>query len=250
MSIALASKAAEPWSRRMSRVLLIRALRGRGTRSTDWGEALIAEFEETVGRWEAVRWSASGLRVAWRQRRGIAPSSAGAAVAAPPSLRRRLRRYLVIGLVVVVAGVLINWQVATVKDVPSMAMSPTLRPDDKVVVDKLGFRIFGVHYGDVVTIASAAFGPGGGSDDLFRRVAGLPNDTIECRDGRVLRNGQPVAESAQSPRTNCTSVTVPAGSVYVLGDNSDNAIDSRQLGPIPESDITGSVLFRLWPPLR
>ncbi|HWH00854.1 MAG TPA: hypothetical protein VNV66_16430 [Pilimelia sp.] len=58
------------WVRRVARHLLARAVRGRGARRAPWGEAILAEFDQTRGGWEAVRWAAGGVRVALRERRG------------------------------------------------------------------------------------------------------------------------------------------------------------------------------------
>jgi signal peptidase I len=164
---------------------------------------------------------------------------------------RRWGRYVTAAVLLMGALLVINWQVATVRDVPSMAMNPTYIPRDKIVLDKLSFRLTGVHYGDVVAIGSDVLGPGDGGDDLYRRVIGLPNDTIECRDGHVYRNGRQLDQTVPTPSdTACTRVTVPANRVYVLGDDRQVAVDSRQLGPLPQSSITGRVLFRIWPPFH
>src|SRR5688500_108810 len=55
--------------RAAARFVLTAAVRGRRTSGGPWGEAVLAEFGETHGRWQAVRWAAGGLRTAWRERR-------------------------------------------------------------------------------------------------------------------------------------------------------------------------------------
>jgi signal peptidase I len=54
--------------RRAARVVLVAAVRGRGARGGPWGEAVLAEFDQTRGGWEAVRWAACGLRAVVQER--------------------------------------------------------------------------------------------------------------------------------------------------------------------------------------
>jgi signal peptidase I len=77
----------------------------------------------------------------------------------------------------------------------------------------------------------------------IKRVVGLPGDRISCRDGRLYRDDRAVEERYVAARsTDCTPVTVPAGTVYVLGDDRSVSMDSRRWGPIPRRDVTGRVL--------
>ena len=55
--------------RRAARAVLVAAVRGRRARGGPWGEAALAEFDQTIGSWEAVRWAAGGLRAVWHERR-------------------------------------------------------------------------------------------------------------------------------------------------------------------------------------
>lgn len=227
--------------RKACRAVLTRAVRGRLDRGSTWGEALLGEYEVATGRWETLRWTASGLRLAWRERR----RSARAAAATPiRPAARWLRRTVTVAVVLVLAGVLVNWRVADVLYVPSSGMSPTLNPGDRVLVDKLAYT---VERGDLVVLSPRVLGTSPTSDRLVRRVLGLPGDRLECRDGKVFRNGAAADEAYldSGTRTDCASVTVPPGSYFVLGDNRGSAIDSRQLGPIAAGQVVGKVLLRL-----
>jgi signal peptidase I len=86
--------------------------------------------------------------------------------------------------------------------------------------------------------------------DFIKRVIGLPGDTINCRGGKLFRNGRPVTEPYLDPGTpteSCTRTTVPPGQLFVMGDNRDNSQDSRVFGPIQESDVVGRAFVRIWP---
>jgi signal peptidase I len=222
--------------RRAAYRLLVAVVRGRRERGGEWGEAVLGEFGETRGDWEAVRWAVGGLRTVWLSR--------------PIGIT-----YRVIGIVVisVVAGLLINQFVLTVGYVASGSMEPTQMVGDRYLMDKVSYRLTGIHRGNLVVITE----PVGGGDPVpanprVKRVIGLPGDTIECRDGQVWRNGKQVDEpylegGVDDSETDCTTVKVPSGELYLLGDHRLVSQDSRQDGPISESAVRGRVLARIWP---
>ena len=95
-----------------------------------------------------------------------------------------------------------------------------------------------------------------GSDDgkpYIKRVIGLPGDRVDFEDGYVTINGERLEESYLSgPITDCDGrrhcrLTVPEGTVYVLGDNRDNSADSRVFGPVSVDRIVGKAWFANWP---
>ena len=100
--------------------------------------------------------------------------------------------------------------------------------------------------GDLVALRDPS-----GAGSIVKRVVGLPGDVVEIQDAVLLVGGAPVAE----PYADLSGidgvfygpVTVPAGSVLVLGDDRGRSVDSRDFGPVPVSGVTGRVLLRLWP---
>ncbi len=88
------------------------------------------------------------------------------------------------------------------------------------------------------------------SRDFIKRVVGTPGDYISCQQGRLYRNRQVVSEPYVAPSTtteNCTPMTVPAGKLYVMGDNRNHSDDSRAFGPIERSSVVGRAFVRIWP---
>src|SRR5262249_34672277 len=86
---------------------------------------------------------------------------------------------------------------------------------------------------------------------LIKRVIGLPGDTVEGRDGHVFINGKQLIEPYLPPsaRTDDFSpVTIPAGHVWMMGDNRTNSSDSRAFGAIDESALIGRAFAKVWPP--
>lgn len=125
-------------------------------------------------------------------------------------------------------------------------------------VDREGSWTFtpfgGVSRGDVIVLEP----PLAHDQPYIKRVIGLPGDHITFRDGYVYVNGEQLNEDyIDGPITECSAsgtravdtcdVTVPAGSVYVLGDHRDNSQDSRYFGVVPEANIDGKAFFTNWP---
>jgi signal peptidase I len=133
--------------------------------------------------------------------------------------------------------------------IPSLSMAPTLQINDRVLVNKLSYDLHEVNRGDLVVFESP---PNEGSEtkDLIKRVIGLPGETVESRDGRILINGQ-VLDEPYLDRGVTTGalekITVPPDHLWVMGDNRANSRDSRFFGPIEESLVIGRAFVRVWP---
>lgn len=223
--------------RRLSRALLTRAA---GAGST-WAAAATGELDAAPSDWAALRWTLSGLRVAFWERRRREAARAGV----PRPGVQRARKVVLIGVTLIVALITVNWRVATVVDIPSTSMLPTLRVDDRVLVDKVGFHMTGLHRGDLVVVAM----PVPQRYWIVKRVVGLPGDRMECRADAVYRNGAPIPGTGPGA-LGCDPVTVPAGSMYLLGDDATVSMDSRQFGPVAQSTVVGRLVGRVWPVTR
>ncbi len=97
--------------------------------------------------------------------------------------------------------------------------------------------------------------PGGAYVVEVLRVIGLPQETVSFTDGRIVIDGQTVTPPehlrgirfhADVPGVELVGhpFTVPEGHYYLLGDNPEEARDSRMLGAFPEADIRGRVSGR------
>ena len=225
--------------RRVARAVLVAAVRGRRARGGPWGEAALAEFDQTNGRWEAVRWAAGGLWAVWHERR--------AEIRTLPRGVRAQRALLGAALLSLPAAVVVNQFVLTARYIPSGSMEPTVRVQDRILIDRVGFRLTGVRYGDIVEFSIPQV-PG---SPALKRVIGLPGDTIECRQGRVFRNGaaldEPYVERGDSTDDCGAPVTVPAAALFVLGDHRRVSQDSRRWGTIPQGAVDGRLLTKIWP---
>ncbi len=139
-----------------------------------------------------------------------------------------------------------------------MEMRNTLQPGDEVLTDPLLPALFGYGRGDVVMVR---LGPSPSPDDLVSayRVIGLPGDTVDLRAGHVVVNGRrleepyvrdgvPTDPEGSGPEgSGQTHWVVPAGSLFVLGDERAFAADSRVYGAFPLANVVGRAWLRCWP---
>ncbi len=145
--------------------------------------------------------------------------------------------------------------------IPSPSMEPTLKVGDRVLVNKLSYKLHDVHRSDIVVFERPSTKPQTveGCDgqqvtitppanaenvhDLIKRVVALGGETIESRSGRIFVNGQPLdepylASNVVTPVFSTFSspcIRVPKGDVFVLGDNRTNSSASNSFGPIPRA---------------
>ena len=176
-------------------------------------------------------------------------------------------------IVALVVAVLIKTFLVQAFWIPSGSMVPTLEIDDRVLVNKLEYRIQEPGRGDIVvfdspyleesdepesfrvlvtrTLAEAlGIRSGGVPDDFIKRVIALPGETIEVVDNQVLIDGIAIDEpylpaGVQMP--DFGPVTVAPTELFVMGDNRNSSSDSRVFGPIDEGEVVGRAFVLMWP---
>lgn len=194
-------------------------------------------------------------------------------------LRSAWRKHIRPLLIVLVAACSFRSAVADWNDVPSGSMRPNIVEGDRIFVNKLSYdlkvpfttwriaRWASPRRGDVVVL----YGPEDGKR-LVKRVIGLPGDTVELRDNRLVINGQPASyeplgqtppdetspkprllleelaghahpvvltPAVNSPKRCFGPMRVPPGRYFLLGDNRDYSRDSRWFGFVPQDNIVG-----------
>ena len=134
--------------------------------------------------------------------------------------------------------------------IPSESMFPTLTEDDRVLVNKLSYRLHDVRRGDLVVFERPPSEPDSTIKDLIKRVVALEGETIEERDGELYIDGrlleEPYLDDGVDSR-NLVRTVVPEGHVFVMGDNRDASRDSRFFGPIDTELIVGRAFVQVWP---
>ncbi len=146
------------------------------------------------------------------------------------------------------------------------SMLPTLQNEDRLLVFQLQSR---PHNGEIIVInaESAALIAENGSlymadglhKSIVKRVVAVGGQTLDIHseEGIVYINGEPQEELYTNTITQLPALgnafgypfTIPEGYVFVMGDNRDISLDSRyvNVGLVPEEDIEGTVLLRLYP---
>jgi signal peptidase I len=178
-----------------------------------------------------------------------------------PSDRRAPARSAIASLLefvlMLVAAVALAWLIRTFLVepyvIPSGSLIPTIQIGDQVLVNKFVYRLGAPKYRDIVVLDD----PTGETPMLIKRVIALGGQTVDLRDGKVVIDGVPLDEPYTygqpslpgDPRITYP-VTLPKGTVWVMGDNRTQSKDSRWLGPLPLTSVHGRAFVIYWPPSR
>ena len=175
-------------------------------------------------------------------------------------LRSFLEWFSVIGVALVVA-VVIRVFLLQQFYISGPSMETTMFSDNRVLVNKLAYRIGEIDRGDVVVFDRAI--PNGDEiqhDDLIKRVIALGGETIAITKCVVYINGAELAEpylpkrdtEMTDPADRCSTVDMEAiilesDEIFLMGDNRPQSFDSRMFGPIKRNLIIGQAFVLLWP---
>ena len=137
-----------------------------------------------------------------------------------------------------------GFQVARVE---GQSMAPTLADQDRLIVNKLAYRIGDPRRGDIVML----YYPINPEKSFVKRVIAEENDVVRIVDGRVYVNDVPLRDDYVPPEYRSHDdfgpQVVPEGYFFVMGDHRNNSSDSRHWGMVPKKYIIGRVQLRWWP---
>lgn len=180
--------------------------------------------------------------------------------------KSKVQEYIEAIIIAILIAVVIRTFVIQAYKIPSRSMVPTLLVGDHLLVNKF---IYGVKIpvirkvfipvtdpkqGDIVVFIY----PKDRSKDYIKRVIGVAGDKIEIRNKDIFINDRPYKDdfgiysdnviypAIIQPRDNFGPVTVPAGSLFVMGDNRDESADSRFWGFVDLKDVEGKALIIYW----
>ncbi|MFB9324554.1 signal peptidase I [Paenibacillus aurantiacus] len=165
---------------------------------------------------------------------------------AKKSVAREIRDWTITLSIAIVGSLLIQNYAIAQTEVVNVSMQGTLYEGQRLIEDKVSYRLDAPERGDIVIINGPEY-----ELRLVKRLIGLPGDVIDIREGQLYINGEPQEEKYVKGSTYAGSLsmpyTVPEGHVFVMGDNREHSTDSRDLGPIALSSLEGKAIFRLWP---
>lgn len=131
------------------------------------------------------------------------------------------------------------------------SMMPTLQPNNYLIIDKASYYFANPEKNDIVVFSTEFENLDGSKKDLIKRVIGISGDNVVIKDGVLYINDEEVKETyvLDEFTKGEIDVIIPKGEIFVLGDNRDNSLDSRNenLGLVPVENVKGKVLVRLFP---
>jgi signal peptidase I len=129
--------------------------------------------------------------------------------------------------------------------VSGLSMAPHIASGEIVLINTIAYRMHAPARGDIIAFHHDALTP----ETYIKRVIGLPGDRIRIDRGKVFVNGAALGEPyvRYADARSFAQVTVPAGSLYVLGDNRADSDDSRFWGFVPENAVLGKAVAGIWP---
>lgn len=158
--------------------------------------------------------------------------------------------YAIIILAAVISAISIRIFIFEPFIVPTPSMEPKLEIGDKVIINKLAYKLGPIKRGDI-----AAFHSPIEEKDLVKRVIAIGGDEITLTsEGEIFINEEKITEDYLPEDQNIfyinQTVVINEGEVFVMGDNRNNSFDSRFFGTIPENDVFGKFVIIYWPPSR
>jgi signal peptidase I len=180
------------------------------------------------------------------------------------SAAKVLRDWVVVIAVALGAALFVRVYVLQQFYISGPSMETTLFQNNRVLVNKLSYRLHDVHRGDVVVFDRVTTSDGTvAHDDLIKRVIAIGKDTIEIKKCVVFVNGKAIVEPYldkdvllfEDPNDRCRvanmpRLTVPAEQLFVMGDNRPESFDSRSFGAISEDLVVGRAFAIVWPMSR
>ena len=170
----------------------------------------------------------------------------------PPSPWKAWRDNGKVIAIALMLSLLVRTFIAEPRYIPSDSMFPTLQIGDRLVVEKVSRLVRPIHGGDIVVFEPPPQLQALGYDReqaFIKRIVATEGQVVEVHDGQVFVDGVPLDEPyiASPPSYSLPRIEVPAGRIFVMGDNRNNSNDSHVWGFLPADNIIGRAWLRFWP---
>ena len=172
-----------------------------------------------------------------------------------------IREWVTVLVVALVIAITVRSLILQQFYISGPSMQTTMFQDNRVLVNKLSYRLHDIHRGDVVVFDRVTVdGEVVQHDDLIKRVIGLSGETISIKDCQVFIDGKLLPEPylndydlAQSSLDDRCRVPlmeetlIPENHLFVMGDNRPQSFDSRMFGSIEQNLVVGRAFVTIWP---
>ena len=160
------------------------------------------------------------------------------------ALRTAVQEALQIIAPALVLALIVHLFLAQATIVFGQSMEPNLHQNERLIVDKLSYRVRAPERGDIVVVDLPEM-----EEMLVKRIVALPGELVEIHRGVVYVNGAPINEpfAHDTIEYDMPRLMLEPLSYFVLGDNRGNSNDSRSFGPVHRDQILGRVWLRYWP---
>lgn len=160
---------------------------------------------------------------------------------------QEIKEWIITILTAVVLVVIIRTFILDSRVVPTTSMVPTIKPGDRLFIEKITYRFQGLERGEVIVFKPPV--QSGLKDDLIKRLIALPGDTVEVKNGKLYLNDVPQDEPylAEPIQYTYKKITVPPDKIFVMGDNRNRSYDSHEWGFADQSSVKGKALVTYWP---
>jgi len=137
--------------------------------------------------------------------------------------------------------------------VDGTSMIPTLKDQERVVVNEIVYKFASIKRGDIIVFHYDQ------QKDFIKRVVGVPGDTVQMKNDQLFINGQPIPEpyldsekrlwhqKGELLTEDFGPIKVESNHLFVLGDNRRDSKDSRMIGSISKNQIVGRTDIVFWP---
>lgn len=169
---------------------------------------------------------------------------------AMPSYKAILFEWVKTIVLAIVLALFVRTTIVGAYFVPTGSMKPTIGIGDRLIGVKFLYWFSEPERGDIVVFEPP---PLAQSDvpRYVKRVVAVEGDLVEIKNGTLYLNGNPMNEPyASPPLYRMDAQTVPAGSLFVLGDNRNNSADGHVWGFLPKKNVEAKIVFRFWPLTR
>ena len=164
---------------------------------------------------------------------------------------REILHFILYMVVIIAITVLFIRFVMQRTQVQGNSMQPTLSDGDSLMVDKLSYRFKDPERFDIVVFPYRH----GEETYIIKRVIGMPGETVQITaDGRILVNNEVLTEHyglevIKNPGRAAEPVTLGANEYFLMGDNRNNSLDSRDasIGNVNRDDLIGKAFIRVYP---